>query len=73
MNITNAQTKGITLELPFFTPRYLTDKDIDGIVELQDIIDKNLKAKGTPRHIILRSKDYFLEHLSDPHAMYGVR
>lgn len=54
------------------TGRYLEPQDITGIIKLQDIIAESLEASGTPRHIVKRSESYFIKHLFEPHAMYGI-
>ena len=71
MKTTNTETT-IPTELSSLTGRYLGPEDINGIVKLQDIVSEDLKTKGTPRHIVKRSEDHFLKHLSEPHAMYGI-
>lgn len=56
-----------------FSFGYLGYQDIHDIVALQDAVHTNLKEQGNPRRIVKRSQEYFLEHLSSPHAMYGIK
>ncbi len=61
-----------TTDTTSLTGRYLNLKDLPQVMKLQDTIADGLAEAGTPRHIVKRSEEYFLEHLSTPHAMYGM-
>jgi RimJ/RimL family protein N-acetyltransferase len=47
--------------------------DLQDILSLQDVVQRDLAAQEKSHYIVPRNRDYFMAHLQPPHRIIGLR